>query len=425
MGNSSDKNSNSNEIFSYSPQGKKAEKKANKKKVPWKGIVAVLLSIITCLGGAGSLYYYTTLNSIGFADVGKNSNNVSGTTSAVGDYVISTANGDLLNDPMVLNVMLFGEDSVKDGETAGRSDTMLLMSIDNRHKKLKLTSFMRDMLVTIPGNNGAGSPYGLDKINASYTLGGADLTIKTVETNFGINIDRYAVVDFESFKSIIDVLGGVDIELTQDEIDYINWQTYLNGQSEERYEIQDEPGVVHLIGRQALWYARDRGYQDSEHPEVVISGDDFDRTTRQRKLIKTIMTRFKSASLTDIVSIVSQIGPMITTNLKKDEITTLVANSLTYLQYDEEENSLPLSDAYEYGWYLEQSVLMITNWDETRYKLAKFIYEDSVETNSLYFTYNDASSEETTQAATVGGDGSYVNGAGYEQGNQYYDGGGG
>ncbi|HHZ06714.1 MAG TPA: hypothetical protein GX401_08040 [Clostridiales bacterium] len=375
----------SNEIYSYSPQAKKAARKAAKKKMnfPWKGTVAVVLSVLLCFSGIGMIIFYTTVNSINFKDIGNNGNVVSSQNVSTGssDITTDTYTGELLNDHKVLNVMLFGEDSVKDGETQGRSDTMLLLSIDNRQKKLKLTSYMRDMLVTIPGNNAAGSPYGLDKLNASYTYGGPELAIKTVETNFGVKIDRYAVVDFESFKSIIDCLGGLDIELTQDEIDYINWQTYLNGQSDLRYEITDAPGVVHLNGRQALWYARDRGYQDPEHPEVVISGDDFDRTTRQRNMIKTLMTKFKSANLAQIVKIVGEIGPMITTNLKKDEITTLVANSLTYLSYDEDEFSLPLEDGFEYGWYKEQSVLMVNDWDRTRYELAQFIFEGSVVQN--------------------------------------------
>ena len=185
---------------------------------------------------------------------------------------------------------------------------MIMVSIDNRHKRVKLTSFMRDMLVTIPYTDEAGNSHGLDKLNAAYSLGGAELSVKTIEANFGVDIDRYAIVNFASFKGIIDALGGIDINLTQDEIDYINWQTYLNGQSEERYELQVEPGLVHLNGRQALWYARNRGYEEDEHPEFVVEGDDFDRTSRQRNLMRTLMGEFKTASITDIIKVVGALN---------------------------------------------------------------------------------------------------------------------
>lgn len=373
-----------NEIFSYSPQARKAANKERMKtkagNFPWKGTIAIALSVLMFFLGTGMIIFYSTISSVNFKDIGSGGSKVVNQSGIeeLENVSIDVYSGELLNDPMILNVMLFGEDNRKDGEEQGRSDTMLMLSVDNRHKKLKLTSFMRDMLVTIPGVNDAGQSYGLDKLNASYTYGGPELTIKTIESNFGIDIDRYAVVDFESFKNIIDTLGGIDIELTQDEIDYINFQTYINGQSDERYEITDEPGMIHLNGRQALWYSRDRGYQDESHPEFVVSGDDFDRTARQRNLLRTLMRNLKKANLGQIVNIVGQIGPMITTNLKKDEITTLVANSLTYLSYDFAEYRLPVEGYYQYDWYNDQSVLVITDWDATRYEMAKFVFEDSV-----------------------------------------------
>lgn len=372
-----EKRAEKNEIFSYSPEGKKSEKRnvKHKRKKSWKRIIAALLSVILAITGVGMIIFYNTISSINFKHIDTHNNK---DDDGSGNLDFNHSATDLLNDPMVLNVMLFGEDSRKGNETQGRSDTMLMLSIDNRHKKIKLTSFMRDCLVTIPGYDDTGNEYGLNKLNAAYTYGGPALSIKTIESNFGIAIDRYAVVDFESFKSIIDTLGGVDIELTQDEIDYINWQTYLNGQSEDRYEIKDKPGKVHLNGRQALWYSRNRGYQEEEHPEVVISGDDFDRTNRQRNLLTTIMKSLKNANLAQIVSIVGEIGPMITTNLKKDELTTLVANSMTYLSYDMEQFRVPLDDYYRYDVYNQMSVLVITDMEETRLELAKFVYEDSI-----------------------------------------------
>lgn len=394
-----------NEIYSYTAKGKKREKrqqkkdrmKSLKKRPLWKTILLCFLCVLLMFSGCGMIYYYNLIDAFNYKPIdGQNSQDELSTyTLEDGVASLDMFTGDLLNDPMILNIMVFGEDSGADSETEyGRSDTMIMVSIDNRHKKIKLTSFMRDMLVNIPYVDDAGNDYGYAKLNAAYTLGGAELSVKTIESNFGVDIDRYAIVNFASFKNIIDALGGIDINLTQDEIDYINWQTYLNGQSEERYEITAEPGTVHLNGRQALWYARDRGYEDEEHPEFVVEGDDFDRTSRQRNLMRTLMSDLKSASLTDIVKIVSEIGPMITTNLKKDEITTLVANSLTYLSYDVEEFSLPTSDCYQYGWYNQQSVLEIIDMQGLRTQLAKFIFgEETVVANNEELA-TDAPTEE-------------------------------
>lgn len=362
------KQNRTREIYSSGKPAKKAAKVFNA-----KNFLALLLCLLIGLGGGGLLAVYGTVQSVNYkpVDVG-NSNN----TTADEDANLDLTNGKLLDDPMVLNIMLFGEDHILEGDDHGRSDTMIMLSIDNRHKKLKMTSFMRDTYVTIPG-------YGDNKLNASYTFGGASLAIQTIESNFGVNIDRYAVVDFKSFRNIIDVLGGVDMELTAEEIDYINWQTWKNGQADTRYEIQAEPGIVHLNGRQALWYARNRG-----DAEAGFSGDDFDRTQRQRKLLSTIMSEFKSASLTQIVEIVGQVGPMITTNLKKNEITMLVSNSLTYLGYPLEEFRVPEDDVWQYGWTDDgQSIVEIVDWDKQRYDLAYFVYEDSIiKANPQYAT---------------------------------------
>ena len=349
-----------------------AQKKAHA--FGWKNVLVLFLCLIMGGVGGGLIVLYNTVNAIEYKSIDDNQNTSSSHSSlSTGPTELDLNSGELLNDPMILNIMLFGEDSRKAGEEHGRSDTMIMLSIDNRHKKLKLTSFMRDTYVTIPGNNSVGEPYGENKLNAAYTLGGPQLTIKTIESNFGINIDRYAVVDFKSFRNIIDILGGVDIELTSEEIDYINWQSYINNQVDTRNELADEPGVVHLNGRQALWYARNRGDE-----EAGFSGDDFDRTSRQRNLLKIVMSDFKNANLTQIVSIVGEVGPMITTNLKKNEITTLVANSLTYLKYDMEEFRVPEDNVWQYGWTSDgQSIVEIIDWEQQRYDLAKFVFEES------------------------------------------------
>ncbi len=355
-------------------------KKVYNKKGRTKRIVCLVLSVLFLIGGGGLIYYYSLLNSLNFEDFSGPSKTTSTNPSVSAlegeNTNLSLSEGELLQDSKELNIMLFGEDNSK-GDEHGRSDTMIMMTIDNNHKKLKLTSFQRDTYVYIPG-------HGYNKLNASYNEGGAKLSIQTIEANFGIKVDRYAVVDFDSFKKIIDTLGGVDIEVTQDEIDYINYQMYKNNQVDDPTTITDPPGVVHLNGQEALWYARNRGLSKGEDGNTIgIDGDDWDRTSRQRKLLETIFTSMKSADLGQIVSIVSSVGPLVTTNLKKDEITALVSHALTYLTYDVEQYYIP-----EIGlWYYDDNTLIngeytstikISDLDAQRLAFAEFVFEDLI-----------------------------------------------
>ena len=366
---------------------KKADKKKKKKRrLIIRNAILITIAVIMAFAGGGLIYYYKTIDSLNYSDTGdfdESENYDADGRREIKKYDIDinrgTVNmsfdeGQLLNDPMVLNVMLFGAD--KNDGSSQRSDTIIMMSIDNRHKKLKITSFMRDLWVYIP-------EYGYSKLNHSYAYGGPKLTIATIEQNFGINIDRYAVVDFDSFREIIDILGGIDLELSAEEIDYINWQCWKNHQVKTRNELQDAPGMVHLNGRQALWYARNRGDE-----EMGFAGSDFDRTDRQRKLIRKLASDMKSASLADIIAIVDKIGPLVTTNLKKNEITTLVANSLTYLSYNLVEYRLPSDSNYDAGWHYGMSTLDIVDMDKERKQLAIFVYEELV-TDAMdgYMTY--------------------------------------
>ena len=366
-----DSNSNLVDISSNTQIRKVYNKKGRAKRV-----LCVILSVILLIFGSGLLYYYSILNSMNFKDITKPSNTDSTDPSIAAlsgnGTQLSLTDGELLQDSKVLNVMLFGEDNSK-GADHGRSDTMIMLSIDNRHKKLKLTSFQRDTYVYIPN-------YGYNKLNASYTYGGATLAIQTIEANFGIKIDRYAVVDFNSFIDIIDTLGGIDMELTQDEIDYINYQMYKNEQTDNPTLITDAPGVVHLTGQQALWYSRNRGLSIGEDGNTIgIDGDDWDRTSRQRKLLETVFNDMKSADLGQIISIVGAVGPLITTNLKKDEITALVSHSLTYLKYEVVQYNIPADGFWRYNDDTPAgSVIEITDLEGQRIDFAKFVYEELV-----------------------------------------------
>lgn len=370
------KQSNDFVDINSSSQVNKLYKKRNAKGKT-RRVFVLVLSIIMLICGTGMCYYYSVLDSLNFEEINNTEPTTSDNDADSGANTVSTDS--LIGDSHVLNILLFGQDAHGSGEDDyGRSDTIILLSLDNLNQKIKLTSFQRDTYVTIPG-------YGDGKLNSAFSLGGVPLSVQMIEANFGIKVDKYACVDFNSFRSIIDVLGGVDIELSIDEMEYINAQIDVNNQ--EKYtdyleiDYSQETQIAHLDGYQALWYARNRGAESlGGNPEYSFSGDDWDRTERQRKLLETIMLSLKEeASLTDIVEIVNQIGPLVTTNLKKSDITFLVSNCLTYLSYDMQELSIPTESNWEYGRTDDmQSVIVINDWDQVRYDLASFVYEDLV-----------------------------------------------
>ena len=403
--------------------------------------VAVILGIIFIVIGSGCIVAYSYFNRINYKTLepsanNSSQNNVPGSTASDSSLPkVNTYDGTLMNDPMILNIMLFGADTRADSDS-GNSDTIILLSVDTRHKKLKLLSFMRDTYVEIPG-------YENNKLNAAYSIGGASLSVHTVQANYGIQIDRYAVVDFSSFKNIIDTLGGIDVELTADEIEYINWQYWINSQDEYKntsdpeqreyvrenlkyywlnnvgesekqlklseYTFHENSGgeqvaTVHLNGRQALWHSRNRG------EDGICSGDDYTRTERQRNVLSVIINKMKSADITTILSVIYEIGPMITTNLKTSEITSLATNITKYLNYDIESKSAPELSSLGTDFYYSDSnnpiyingylvnCIVINDWDNFRTQVANFIFENQPQTSK---TENSVPEETTGESEII------------------------
>lgn len=355
-----------------------------------KRVFVLILSILMLISGAvmvvGKTMLENVLNGINYVQDPTDAQAATQAISETTTVTVKSGGESLLSSDNVLNILLFGQDSKGDGEDYGRSDTMILMSIDNVHKKLKLTSFQRDTYVHIPG-------LGDDKINAAYSFGGEKKSIETIEANFGIKVDKYATVDFDAFRDIIKILGGVDIELSIEEIQYINAQIEVNGQENVTkkltYDATKKKQMVHLDGYQALWFARNRGeYQLGGNPEYSFSGDDWDRTQRQRNLLETIIKSLRTdTDITKLVTIANKVGPYVTTNLTKGDITFLLTNMLTYMKYDMEQMSMPVEGTWRYGTTDDgQSVIVISDWDGARTAMATFIYEDAVSSKTTTAT---------------------------------------
>lgn len=244
----------------------------------------------------------------------------------------------------VKNILLIGLDEDQ-GDGNSRSDTMMLLTIDTINNAIKLTSFLRDMWVEIPDYKDA-------KLNASYSHGGAQLTMDTIEYNFDVDIDNYILVDFNMFRKIIDALGGIEIEITEKEAEFINRTT----------SSVVEEGINQLNGKKALIYARIRKLDS-----------DFGRTERQRKVIMAIVDKVKEINPLELINIVTDILPMITTDINPIGMVTTAISALGCLQYDIQQMQIPASDAYSSKTIRGQAAL-VPDLEKNIENLKEFIY---------------------------------------------------
>ncbi len=261
-------------------------------------------------------------------------------------YTSSVSSADLKSDPMVENILLIGVDDRKGGDVS-RSDTMILVSIDKKHSQIKMTSFMRDTYVTIPG-------HGDDKMNAACVYGGPQLVMETIEYNFGIDVDGYVLVDFNAFKDVIDSLGGVTVAVEKREAEYINRT------SKQKIEYGD---AVTLNGEEALVYVRIR-YLDS----------DFYRTQRQRKVISAILNQVKKTNPLELIDTGKTVLSYVETDMSPVKLSLLAEGAvLMYMHYDIVQARVPYDNKCTSATIGGASVLTIDK-AETSQLIQDFIY---------------------------------------------------
>ncbi len=229
---------------------------------------------------------------------------------------------DTVSDNEIINILLVGADKDPNEQNKGtaekRSDSMMIATLDMKHKKLKLTSLMRDMYVEIPGHPS-------HKLNSSYNWGGIKLLYETTVKNFGIKPDGYVEVNFDAFVDVIDAIGGVEANLTESEAYNLNDTNYIK---RKKYRNVKEGNQI-LNGYQTLGYCRIRhGKMKNGHMAAVLTasgkGDDYGRTERQRLVMQAILKKIKSMPLDKWMKLVEVIMPNIKTDLSKDEIYSYI-----------------------------------------------------------------------------------------------------
>ncbi|MEG2985591.1 MAG: LCP family protein [Peptostreptococcaceae bacterium] len=214
----------------------------------------------------------------------------------------------------ITNILLVGTDG-RTLEESSRSDSMMILTIDNKNKSLKLTSLARDTYVDIPGHGDA-------KLNAAYAYGGINLLIETIESNFKLDIQNYAIVNFFSFMDIVTTLDGVVVDVKPNEIEE------LNKFIPECYELDKNKnkGPIEYIehsGKQKL-----NGYQALSYGRIRKNDSALERDRRQRELIQGMMDGVKNLSITKYPELMNTILPYIKTNMKPTTILSLGATVL-------------------------------------------------------------------------------------------------
>ena len=254
----------------------------------------------------------------------------------------------------IFNILLIGSDGRTLNER-GRSDSMMVCSINKTNKTVTLTSILRDCYVSIPG-------YKNNRINAAYAYGGTKLLIETIEQNFKIDIHRYARVNFFSFMDIVDYLGGVDMELSDSEIKVLN-DYLLNTDNGNKVtdKITGSAGVYHLNGNQTLAYSRNR----------YSGNSDFARTERQRKVLLAIKDKMKDCSFSELNKVLIELLPYVTTDLTEKECLDLLLDAPSYLKNEIQSNRIPYAKTYE-GVTIEKKSVLSIDFE----KNIKYFYRD-------------------------------------------------
>ena len=289
--------------------------KTRENKSVGKIVVFVLLGILVLVAAISGflLAHYSGL--LGDLREEERGNAVSETAEASsGDQIVAPTN--IADD--VFTILLVGVDSYHDTYT-GRSDVQMLMSINQKSKKLVLCSILRDSYVAIPG-------HGNNRINAAYGEGGTNLLTQTINNNFGIPVNRVAVINFKVVTDFVDAIGGVDVDLSPEEVEIINNGSsgYLSG-----------AGMNHLNGSQALTYARIRKIDN-----------DFSRTKRQRVVMEDALEKVGNMSLIQQSSLMQEFLPRVHTDLTRSEVINLGSLVLRLKSFQVNSFALPIDGSW-------------------------------------------------------------------------------
>lgn len=272
----------------------------------------------------------------------------------------------------ITNVLLIGVDA-RDLDEPCRSDSMIIATLDNNNKKVKLTSLFRDTLVDIPGHGEA-------KLNAAYMLGGPELLMKTVKETYNVSIDKYIIINFWGFETIVDYIGGIEVDVKDYQLEELN--KYIGESTGGNDCPVEKAGIQTLNGKQALSYARIR----------YNVGDEYERTDRQREVIFKVIEKLQNTKPSKYLGIMNTMLEYIKTNIDPLEALNMAYTIYKLPSLDVEQLQIPLVALSETRNYKELGSVFLMDRLQNASILYNFIYENKYP-NEEEFNYDSLKTE--------------------------------
>lgn len=272
----------------------------------------------------------------------------------------------------ITNVLLIGVDA-RDLDEPCRSDSMIIATLDNNNKKVKLTSLFRDTLVDIPGHGEA-------KLNSAYMLGGPELLMKTVKETYNVNIDKYIIINFWGFETIVDYIGGIEVDVKDYQLEELN--KYIGESTGGNDCPVEKTGIQTLNGKQALSYARIR----------YNVGDEYERTDRQREVIFKVIEKLQNTKPSKYLGVMNTMLEYIKTNIDPLEALNMAYTIYKFPSLDVEQLQIPLVALSETRNYKELGSVFLMDRLQNASILYNFIYENKYP-NEEEFNYDSLKTE--------------------------------
>lgn len=313
----------------------------------------VLLSVFLIILLIGSLSTYLLCSKLF-----KKSNSVIYTKKiTTEEKEINESNDNLDVETNTKNILLVGVDK-RSGEDIGRTDSIMIATIDPQNSNVKLTSILRDTYVEIP-------EHGYNKINAAFAIGGVELLSRTLKYNFNITLDNYITIDFYSFQNVIDSIGGVEIDVKDTEVNEIN--KYIKEVNGSKSTLLTEPGLQVLNGQKALSYSRIR----------YVGNSDFERVERQKRVISASVDKVKNMGALEYPKLLSSVYSSIDSDMTLANIITMgnTVYKMENLQIQNlripSDNNITLGDIYIGS---DKVSVVFPNLQATTEEVLNFIY---------------------------------------------------
>jgi LCP family protein required for cell wall assembly len=324
--------------------------------------VAVLSSITI---GGSYLYIKSKLSNIKTVDIPKDPSKLGISPIIITDKTEVNPNKSETSPPTkavvsskITNILILGKDSRNPDFEKGHSDTVMILTIDEKHNKLKLTSIMRDSYVKMDGHLS-------QKLTNSHAFGGALLTLKTVNQNFNMDITDYIEVNLFEFPNIIDYVGGISVNVTADEVPWANYYIKeIAGFNGVKPSLITNPGLQTLNGSQVVGYSRIR----------YVGNSDFQRTSRQRTVLTTLYDKLIHKNITDIPGVIDTLSNYVETSLQPDAIMGLAKYILINRITTIEQSRVPYDNLY-HDEIINGAAVLVWDKQPTIDKLHQFIFE--------------------------------------------------